>query len=119
MFFSGRERLEKASIPVADERIHAVITGAEAPQLHLLPILDLLCITITPFDGDIRVGVGVDEDVEGAVAIELGKEGDGGGNLSEDGLDLRLDFLLRLLRRCLLIVARGGVFLVGWLLRCC
>lgn len=112
--------MKKAGIPVAHERIHAVIAGAEAPQLHLLPVLDLLGITIAPFDGDIRVGVGVDENVESAVAVELGKEGDRGGDLSEYGLDLRLDFLFRLLGRCLLlIVDGGGVLLVCRLLRCC
>lgn len=65
---------------------------AKAPQLHPLAVLNLLGVGITPLDGDVAVGVGVDEDVEGAVAAELGEEGDGGGDLAKDGGDFGLDF---------------------------
>lgn len=79
-----------------------MIAGAKTPQLHLLPVLDLLGIAIPPFDRHVGVGVGVDEDVEGAVAVELGEKGDGGGDLAEYRLDLRLDFFF-------------GLFGGGWL----
>jgi hypothetical protein len=70
-----------------------VVVGAEASQLHLLGVLDLLGITVAPFHRHVRVSIGVDEDVEGAISIENGEEGDGGGNLAENGLDLFLNFL--------------------------
>ena len=75
-----------------------MIARAKTPQLHLFPILNLLGVAVPPFHRHLRVRVRVDEDVEGAVAgIELGQKGHGGGDLAEDGLDLELDFLFRLL----------------------
>lgn len=68
-----------------------MVRRAEAPQLHPLAVLNLLCVRVAPLDGDVAVGVGVDEDVEGAVAAELGEEGDGRGDLAEDGGDFGLD----------------------------
>lgn len=98
---------------VADNRIDAVIRRAEASQLHPLAVFNLLGVGIPPLDGDVAVGVGVDEDVEGAVAAELGEEGDGGGDLAEDGGDFGLDFGFRLFFFGEEgVVGRGGVFLL-------
>lgn len=68
-----------------------MVRRAEAPELDPLAVLDFLCVGVAPLDGDVAVGVCVDEDVEGAVAGELGEEGDGGGDLAEDGGDFGLD----------------------------
>jgi hypothetical protein len=68
-----------------------VITGTETPQLNLLTILDLFRITVSPFNRNIRVRVGVDHDVERAIAVQHWQERDGCGDLSEDGLDFFLD----------------------------
>lgn len=57
--------------PIAHQRIDLVIARAEAPQLHLLGILDLLRITVTPFHRHLGVGVCIDEHVERAVTLEL------------------------------------------------
>lgn len=84
---------------VADKRADTVVVGAEAAELDLLSVLDLLGVTVTPLHGDIRVGIGVDENIECAIAIENGEEGDRGSNLAENGLDLFLDFLLSLFNR--------------------
>lgn len=85
-----------------------MIARAETPQLHLLPVFNLLRVAIAPLHRHLRVGVRVDQDVERAVArIELRKEGYGGGDLAENGLDLQLDVLLRLLRgwfRCVSVL---------------
>ena len=71
-----------------------MIARAETPQLHFLPIFNLLGVAISPFHRHFRVRVRVDQDVEGAVArIELWQEGHGGCDLAEDGLDLELDLL--------------------------
>lgn len=46
------------------------MTGsAEPAQLNPFAILDLLGIAVAPLDGNLAVGVGVDEDVERAVTI--------------------------------------------------
>lgn len=85
--------------PITDQRIHAMVARAETPQLHLLPVFNLLRVAIAPLHRHFRVRVRVDQDVERAVArIELRKEGHGGGDLAENGLDFKLDVLLRLLR---------------------
>lgn len=80
-----------------------MVARAETPQLHLLPIPDLLGIAVAPFYWDVRISVGVDQNVECAVPVQLRQEGDGGGDLAEYGLDLRLDLLFRFLRQWLVI----------------
>ena len=95
--------------PVADQRFHAVVVGAETPELHFLGILDFLGVAVAPFDGDFGVSVSVHQDIECAVAIEDGQEGHGGGDLSEDGLDFVLDFLFGLFNRRLGISEGGDV----------
>lgn len=70
--------------------------GAEAAQLDALAVGNLLGVAVAPLDGDVTVGVGVYEHVEGAIAGELGQEGDRGGDLAEDGGDLGLDLGLGL-----------------------
>lgn len=85
-----------------------MIVRAEAPQLHLLAVLDLLRVAVAPFDGHFRVSIGVDEDVEGAVPVENREEGHGRRDLSEDRLDLFLDLFL-----CLLLRWRCGVDVSG------
>lgn len=86
-----------------------MISSAETPQLHLLAVLDILGVAIAPFYGNVRISVSVDEDVESAIAVELWEEGYGGGDLSEYGLNLGLDFLFAFLSGGLVIftVARG------------
>lgn len=70
---------------------------AEAAQLDLFPADNFLAVAVAPLNGDIRVGVGVDEHVEGALAaVQLGQKGDGGGDLAEDGGDFGLDLGLGL-----------------------
>lgn len=89
-----------------------MITCAKTPQLHLLPVLDLLGITIPPFYRYIGVCVCVDKDIECAVPVELWEEGYGGGDLSEDRLDFGLDFLLRLFERRLVYLSVDAVELM-------
>lgn len=43
----------------------------EATQLHTLAVGNLLPIAVAPLDGHLARSVGVDEDVEGAVALKL------------------------------------------------
>lgn len=94
-----------------------MVGSAESSQLHLLAILNLLCVRVTPLNGHLAVGVGVDEHVEGAVTVELGEEGDGCGDLAEDGGDLGLDLGLSLFggeggtasRGCVFLIGRGGL----------
>lgn len=69
-----------------------MVRRAEAPQLHSLAVLNLLGVGVPPLNRNVAVCVGVDEDVEGAVAAELGEECNGGGDLAEDGGDFGLDF---------------------------
>jgi hypothetical protein len=73
-----------------------MVAGAEAAQLDLFAVDNLLGVTVAPFHGHLAVGVGVDEDVEGALVGQLGEEGDGGCDLAEDGGDLVLDLLFGL-----------------------
>lgn len=101
-----------------------MVRRAEASQLHPLAVLNLLGVRVPPLDGDVAIRVGVDEDVEGAVAAELGEEGDGGGDLAEDGGDFGLDlgFGLFFVGEEGIVGGGGGVFLlllllvlfVGW-----
>jgi hypothetical protein len=77
-----------------------MITRAETPQLDLLPILNLLRITVAPLHRHIRVCIRIHQDVECAVAIELWEEGYGCCDLTENGLNLFLDFFLGLFRLC-------------------
>lgn len=91
-----------------------MIVRTKTPQHDLFGILDLLGIAVAPLERDLGVGVGVDEDVEGAVAVEHGEEGDGAGDLAEEGLDLLVDVVVRLagvLRRVLLLLLWGFGFL--------
>jgi len=95
-----------------------MICGAEPPELHPFAVDNLLCVAVAPLDGHVAVCVGVDQDVESAVAVELWEEGDGCGDLAEYGCDLGLDlgfglFLGLLWRRgC---DTWGCVFLLLWL----
>ena len=52
-----------------------MIACAETPQLDFLAIDNLLRVAITPFHWHLRVGVGVDEHVEGTVAVQQGEKG--------------------------------------------
>ena len=61
------------------------------PQHDFLRVLHILGVAVAPLERDLAVGVGVDEHVEGAGVGEQGEEGDGGGDLPEEGLDLFLD----------------------------
>lgn len=72
----------------------------KAPQHHLLRILHLLRITITPFKRNLTVSIGVDQDVERAVAVQHGEESDRSRDLAEEGLDFLLDFCFGFLSGC-------------------
>lgn len=84
-------------MPIAHQRIHTVVACAEAPELHLLAILDFFGVTVSPFHGNVRVGIGVHEYIEGAIAVQHGQKCHRRSNLTEDGLDLSLNLLIRLL----------------------
>lgn len=69
-----------------------MIRSAKIPQLHLLPILNLLCIRISPFHWHLTVCIRIHQHIERAIAgVELWEESYGGGDLAEDGLDFELD----------------------------
>jgi len=74
-----------------------VIIRTKASQLHLFGVLDLFGVTIAPFNRHFGVRIGVDQDVEGAVAVQNGEEGNGRGDLAEDCLDFVLDLFFGLL----------------------
>jgi len=75
-----------------------MIARAEASQLHLLAILDLLRVTVPPLKRHIRVRVGIDQHVKRAIPVQNWKESDRRRDLAKDGLDLFLDLCIRLLR---------------------
>lgn len=74
-----------------------MIICTKASQLHLFGVLDLLGVTVAPFHRHFGVRIGVDQDVEGAVAVQNGEEGNGRGDLAEDCLDFVLDLFFGLL----------------------
>ena len=100
--------------PIADQRVDPVVARAEAAQLHALAVGDLLGVAVAPLDRHLAVGVGVDEHVEGAVAVELRQERHRRRDLAEDGGDLGLDLGLGLFRgdgggRCGPVCAREAL----------
>jgi len=78
-----------------------MIACAEAPQLHLFAIFDLLRITVSPLHWHIGVGVGVDKHIESAVAIQHRQKGYRCCDLPKNGLNLRLNLCLGFFLRCL------------------
>lgn len=90
-----------------------MITRTKTPQLDLLPILNLLRITIPPLHRHLAIRIRIHQDVERAIALQLRQKRHRGRDLSKDGLNLCLDLRLCLLRRWLRAVVRDGVFLVG------
>ena len=97
-------------LPITNKRVDPMVARAETSQLHLLPILNLLRVAISPFHRHFGVRICVDQDVERAIAgIELGQEGHGCCDLAEDGLDFELDLLLCLLRDRLRRVSVLGI----------
>ena len=74
-----------------------MITRTKAPQLPLFPITNLFRIAIAPLHRYLAISIGIYQHVECTFAVELGQEGDGRGDLSEDRLDLGLDFCFGLL----------------------
>lgn len=74
-----------------------MIIRAETPQLHLLSILDLLGITVSPLDGDLRVRIRIHEHVERAIPVEDRQEGHRRCDLPENSLNLLLDLFLCLI----------------------
>jgi hypothetical protein len=85
--------------PIANQRIHTMIARAETPQLHLLPVLDLLRIAIAPLHRHLAIGIRIHQHVERAVAVQLRQERHRRRDLPEDRLDLGLDLDLGLLDR--------------------
>lgn len=75
-----------------------MIARAETSQLHLLAILYLLGVAISPFNRHFGVRICIDQDIERAVTgIELWKEGYRGCDLAKDRLDFKLYLLFCLL----------------------
>lgn len=68
-----------------------MIRRTKSPQLHPLPILNLLRVRIPPLHRNIRISIGVHQDIEGAVSGELWEESDRGSDLAEDSCDFGLD----------------------------
>ena len=48
---------------IADQRFHTMIIRAEASQLHLFSVLDLLGVTVAPFNRHVGVRIGVYQDM--------------------------------------------------------
>ena len=68
-------------------------TGSEATELHLLTVHDVPGIGILPllrYEGRL---VGVHQQIEAAGLVQEGKEGNRRGNLTDDGLNLVMNFL--------------------------
>lgn len=74
--------------------------GGETSQHDLFRVLDFLCITVSPFQGHLTVGICIDKDIECAIAVEHWQEGDRCCDLPEQGLNLGLDLALGLLGLC-------------------
>jgi hypothetical protein len=74
-----------------------MIARTKTPQLHLLPILNLLRIAVPPLHRHLAIRIRINQHVERAVALQLRQERHRRRDLSEDGLDLRLDLGFRLL----------------------
>src|SRR5271170_6789444 len=89
---------------IAHHRVHPMTSRTEASQLHLLPIPDLLCITISPLNWYIGVGIRIHKHVECTVPIQHWKECDRCCYLSEDSLNLFLYLRFGLLRRRLPVI---------------
>ena len=85
--------------PIAYQGIHTMARRAESSQLYPLGVLNLLGVAVAPFHRNLAVGVGIHEDVECAVTIELREERHGCCDLSKNRGDLSLDFRLGLLPR--------------------
>jgi hypothetical protein len=110
-----------------------MIARAEASQLDLFAVLNLFGVAVAPFKRYFRVGVGVDQHIEGAVAVQHGQKGYRCRDLSEDGLDFRLYLRLGLFfwrviapvprvsigrrRNVLVAILWCGVLVLGCLLR--
>lgn len=82
-----------------------MVIRAEASQLHLFSVFDLLGVTVAPFNRHVGVRIGVYKDVERAIPVQDRKKRNRGGDLAEDGLDLVLDFLLGFLDDFRLVVS--------------
>ena len=74
-----------------------MVVGGEASQLHLFRIFDLSGIRVTPFQRYLGISVCVNEHVKGAVPVQHRKKCDRSSDLSDDCLDLLLNFRLRFL----------------------
>ena len=73
-----------------------MITRTKTPQLHLLPILNLLRIAVPPLHGHLAIRIRIHQHVERAVALQLRQECHRRRDLPEYGLDLCLDLGFRL-----------------------
>jgi hypothetical protein len=78
--------------PIANQSINLMITGTKTPQLHLLPILNLLRITVSPLHRYLTIRICIYQYIKSTVSIEFGEKCYGSSDLAEDGLDLGLDF---------------------------
>ena len=83
--------------PITNQRIHAMITRTKTPQLHFLPILNLLRIAVPPLHRHLAIRIGVHQNIKRAVTLQLRQERHRRRDLPEDRLDLGLDLDLGLL----------------------
>jgi hypothetical protein len=74
-----------------------MVARTETPQLHLLAILDLLRIAISPLHRHFTIRIRIHQHIERAISIQLWQECDRGRYLAKNRLDLGLDFSFRFL----------------------
>jgi hypothetical protein len=73
-----------ADVPVRDHHVHAMTVRRERSQLHLLCVLDLLCITVAPLERHFAVLVCIYKDVECAFVFEQWQVSDRTCDLAEE-----------------------------------
>ena len=75
-----------------------MIRRTEAPQLHLLSVLDVPRIAISPFKRNFGICVGVYKYIKCAIPVQLREKCHGSRNLPEDCLNLVLDLFFCFVR---------------------
>ena len=90
-----------------------MITRTKTPQLHLLPIFNVLSIAISPLHWHLAICIGIHQYIERTIALQLRQECDRSCDLPEDRLDFGLDLGFCFLSwRCGNVVW-GSVFFIG------
>jgi hypothetical protein len=93
--------------PITNKRIDPMITRTKTPQLHPLPIFNLLGITVPPLHRHLTVRIRIHQHVKRAIAFELWEECYRRSDLPENGLYLGLDFCLGFFcgRSCVAVIS--------------